>query len=219
MSFNVISIDEATYPEGLMFQEALFQEQLKEKSQNKPTTNHLIFLQHTPVYTLGKSGDIKNLKVPIESTDAEYYKTNRGGDITYHGPGQLTAYPIFNLDDFGLGVRNYVELLEECIIDCIAEYGLKGERISDASGVWLDAEGIHPRKICAVGIKVSRGITMHGLAFNINTDLSYFQNIIPCGLEDKGVTSLEKELSQRMNFNAVLETLLKQFQLKFKKIA
>lgn len=215
MNFNVISIDLATYQEGLIFQESLFQEQLNNKSKGVATVNHLILLQHTPVYTLGKSGDIKNLKVPIEETDAEYFKTNRGGDITYHGPGQLTGYPIFNLDDFNIGVKKYVELLESCIIACLEVYGLKGERIAEASGVWLDAQSDHPRKICAVGIKVSRGVTMHGFAFNINTDLSYFDNIVPCGLEDKGVTSLEKELQRKVDFKEVQDNLQKQFEQYF----
>lgn len=215
MNFNVISIDLATYQEGLIFQESLFQEQLNNKSKGVATVNHLILLQHTPVYTLGKSGDIKNLKIPIEETDAEYFKTNRGGDITYHGPGQLTGYPIFNLDDFNIGVKKYVELLESCIIACLEVYGLKGERIADASGVWLDAQSDHPRKICAVGIKVSRGVTMHGFAFNINTDLSYFDNIVPCGLEDKGVTSLEKELQRKIDFKEVQDNLQKQFEQYF----
>ena len=215
MKFDFLSLGITSYQDGLRLQENLFTAQLNHLKVNKPTLNTLIFLQHDPVYTLGKSGDIKNLKVPIEETDAEFFKTNRGGDITYHGPGQLTGYPIFDLSTFNIGVRQYVELLEQCIIDCISEYGILGKRLDGASGVWLDAGTSSERKICAVGIKVSRGICMHGFAFNINTDLSYFENIIPCGLENKGVTSLAKELGCQQDFIQVEKSLLKQFEQKF----
>ena len=188
---------------------------MEKLQKNESTSNTLIFLQHNPVYTLGKSGDIKNLKVPIEETDAEFHKTNRGGDITYHGPGQLTVYPIFNLNSFNMGVRQYVETLEQCVIDCIGSYGIIGSRVEGASGVWIDAGTDNERKICAVGIKVSRGISMHGLAFNIKTDLSYFENIVPCGLEGKGVTSLDAELSQQVSFDEVQNSLLAEFKKKF----
>ena len=164
-------MDRTDYADALELQESLFQKQLDNKAAEEPTTNTLIFLQHEPVYTLGKSGDINNLKRPIEEIDAAYFKTNRGGDITYHGPGQLTGYPIFDLSSFDMGVRSYVETIEQCVIDCIAEYGLEGQRLDSASGVWLDADKENARKICAVGIKISRGISMHGFAFNINTDL------------------------------------------------
>ena len=189
--------------------------QLVKLDEGKPTTNILIFLQHTPVYTLGKSGDIKNLRIPIEDTDAEYYETNRGGDITYHGPGQLTGYPIFNMNEFDLGVREYVYRIEQCVIDCMASYGIKCNRIDEASGVWVSAGTEVPRKICAIGIKVSKGISMHGFALNINTNLSYFENIIPCGLEDKGVTSLQKELGREVDFEEVCERLLGYFKKHF----
>jgi lipoyl(octanoyl) transferase len=212
---NLIYINPTDYEDALNFQECLFQAQLERINKGENSKDYLIFLQHNPVYTLGKSGDESNLKVPIEKTDAQFYKTNRGGDITYHGPGQLTGYPIFNLEHFGIGVREYVELMEQCVIDCIANYGLKGERLDGASGVWLDTNGENPRKICAIGIKVSRGITMHGFAFNINTDLSYFENIIPCGIDDKGVTSLENELGKKMNFKAVEKVLLECFEKRF----
>lgn len=213
--FNFFQLNQTDYGDALTFQKYLFDEQLDRINKNQKTEDYLIFLQHKPVYTLGKSGDEKNLIVPIEQTKASFYKTNRGGDITYHGPGQLTVYPIFNLDHYEIGVREYVYLLEECIIDCIAHFGLYGERLEGASGVWLDAKGENPRKICAIGIKVSRGITMHGLAFNINTDLSYFENIIPCGINDKGVTSLEKELGEKMNFLDVEKLLLSSFDKHF----
>lgn len=215
MGFNLLIVETTAYLNALILQENLFNAQLEKKAKGEKTNNYLIFLQHTPVYTLGKSGDLNNLKIPIEETDAEFYRTNRGGDITYHGPGQLTGYPIFDLEYFGLGVRDYVELLEQCIIDCIAHYGLKGERIEGASGVWIGADSDRPRKICAVGIKISRSITMHGFAFNIKTDLSYFENIIPCGIDDKEVTSLEKELNTELDYREVESVLLKCFEKNF----
>lgn len=215
MTFDFLSLEKTSYQEALLLQEKLFNAQLKNLEENKPSSNTLIFLQHHPVYTLGKSGDLKNLKVPVEETDAEFYKTSRGGDITYHGPGQLTGYPIFNLKSFNIGVREYVETLEQCIIDCIKKYGLTGKRIDGASGVWIDADTPNERKICAIGIKVSRGVCMHGFAFNINTDLRYFDNIVPCGLDDKGVTSLAAELGKTMNFIEVEESLLNEFKKKF----
>ena len=216
MSFTLITLDPTNYLDALLFQETFFNAQLEKKDKGENTSNTLILLQHTPVYTLGKSGDINNLKVPIEETGAEFYQTKRGGDITFHGPGQLVVYPIFDTENFGISVREYVEKLEQCVIDCIAEYGLKGERITEASGVWLDAETENARKICAVGLKVSRGISMHGLAFNINTDLSYFDHIVPCGLDDKSVTSLEKELGKKMDFYEVQGKLIAQFEKHFK---
>ena len=215
MGFTVVTLEPTNYIDALMFQENFFNAQLEKKAKNQKTTNTLILLQHSPVYTLGKSGDLKNLKIPIEKTDAEFYRTNRGGDITYHGPGQMTGYPIFDLNGFGIGVRQYVEKLEQCIIDCIAEYGLKGGRIDGASGVWLDAQSNNPRKIAAIGIRVSRGISMHGFAFNVNTDLSYFNNIIPCGIDDKEVTSLSKELNRRIEYLEVEQKLVKCFEKHF----
>ena len=215
-AFNLLLLNQTDYGLALRLQEQLYEAQLAKLKGEEPTENTLIFLQHDPVYTLGKSGDESNLKVPIEETDATFYQTSRGGDITYHGPGQLTVYPIFNLNHFEMGVREYVETLEQCVIDCNAEYGLKGERLEGASGVWIDAQSTKARKICAVGIKVSRGITMHGLAFNVNTDLSYFENIVPCGLEDKGVTSLAKELSKEQNYIQVCQQVALHFNKKFK---
>jgi len=214
-AFNLLLLNQTDYGLALRLQEQLYEAQLAKLKSEEPTENTLIFLQHDPVYTLGKSGDESNLKVAIEETDATFYQTSRGGDITYHGPGQLTVYPIFNLNHFEMGVREYVETLEQCVIDCIAEYGLKGERLEGASGVWIDAQSTKARKICAVGIKVSRGITMHGLAFNVNTDLSYFENIVPCGLEDKGVTSLTYELGSACDFKSVSEKLHRQFRKHF----
>ncbi len=216
MSFTIITLNLTNYLDALMFQEKNFNDQLEKKDKGEKTSDTLILLQHTPVYTLGKSGDINNLKIPLEETGAEFYQTNRGGDITFHGPGQLVVYPIFDTENYGIRVREYVAKLEQCVIDCIAEFGLKGERIDDASGVWLDAGNEKARKICAVGLKVSRGISMHGLAFNINTDLNYFDHIVPCGLDDKSVTSLEKELNKKMDFFEVQNKLITQFEKHFK---
>ena len=215
MSFTLITLEPTDYLDALMFQENFFNAQLEKKAKSVKTNNTLILLQHTPVYTLGKSGKEANLKVPIGETGAEFFKTKRGGDITFHGPGQLVGYPIFDIDTFNMSTKQYVETLEQCIIDCIAEYGLVGTRIDDASGVWLDADGDNPRKICAVGLKISRHISMHGFAFNINTDLSFFDNIIPCGLNDKGVTSLSKELGKEMDFYEVQERLIELFKKHF----
>lgn len=215
MSFTVITLEPTGYLDALMFQENFFNAQLEKKAKDEKTTNTLILLQHTPVYTLGKSGNTENLKVPIEETGAEFFNTKRGGDITFHGPGQLVVYTVFDIDSYNMSTRQFVETLEQCVIDCIAKYGLKGTRINDASGVWLDADGENPRKICAVGLKISRHISMHGLAFNINTDLSYFDNIVPCGLENKGVTSLSKELGKEMDFYKVQEELITIFKKQF----
>ncbi|MDB4083280.1 lipoyl(octanoyl) transferase LipB [Vicingaceae bacterium] len=216
MSFTIITLDPTNYLDALVFQENFFNAQLEKKDNGEKTSDTLIFLQHTPVYTLGKSGDINNLKIPIEETGAEFYQTKRGGDITFHGPGQLVVYPIFDTENYGIRVREYVTKLEQCVINCLADYGLKGERLEHASGVWLDADNEKGRKICAIGLKVSRGISMHGLAFNINTDLNYFDHIVPCGLDDKSVTSLEKELGKKMDFFEVQNKLIAQFQKQFK---
>ena len=215
MSFTTITLEPTNYMDALMFQENFFNAQLVKKAKGEKTSNTLILLQHTPVYTLGKSGDISNLKVPIEETGAEFYKTKRGGDITFHGPGQLVVYPIFDTENYDISVREFVVKLEQSVIDCIAEFGLKGARVNAASGVWLDAGNENERKICAVGLKVSRGISMHGLAFNINTDLSYFDHIVPCGLDDKSVTSLEKELGKKMDFFEIQGKLIAQFEKHF----
>lgn len=214
---DTLYLSETQYEAALILQEQLFENALEKHQKGEATNNTLILLQHSPVYTLGKSGDIKNLKVPIEETGAEYFETSRGGDITYHGPGQLTGYPIFNLKEFGLSVREYVHTLEQCVIDCMATYGIKCKRIEDASGVWVSADTEMPRKVCALGIKVSKGITMHGFALNISTNLSYFENIIPCGLEDMGVTSLKKELGREVDFYEVTERLIGYFEKRFKR--
>jgi lipoyl(octanoyl) transferase len=172
----------------------------------------LFFVEHPHVYTLGKSGHENNLLIQppfLASIGASYYRIDRGGDITYHGPGQIVGYPIFDLDKLGLGIRKYIDKLEEAIILILAEYGIRASRLENATGVWLDKESkMNARKICAIGVKVSRGITMHGFALNVNTDLSYFSHINPCGFTDKGVTSMQKEMGLAQDIQGVKQRLL-----------
>jgi lipoyl(octanoyl) transferase len=167
----------------------------------------LIFVEHPHVYTLGKSGSEANLlidSVKLRARDAAFYKIDRGGDITYHGPGQIVGYPIFDLEAIGIGMKEYISRLEEAVIITVEAFGLKASRLKNATGVWLDADSIgNARKICAIGVKASRYVTMHGFAFNVNTDLSYFNNINPCGFTDKGVTSLQKETGEKQDMEIV----------------
>ena len=194
------------------YQEELFAEILAVKSANRKenktdiTQNHLLFCEHPHVYTLGKSGDEKNLLVNedyLKSRGATFHKINRGGDITYHGPGQIVGYPILDLDNFFTDIHKYLRFLEEAIILTLKEYGLESERSPGETGVWFDVGTPKARKICALGVKSSRWVTMHGFAFNINADLSYFGNIIPCGIVDKQVTSMQKELGREMDMEEV----------------
>lgn len=192
-------------------QERLFGETVQLKIANRklpeedqlPTPNYLLFCSHPHVYTLGKSGKPENLLLDqkgLAAKDAKYYKINRGGDITYHGPGQLVGYPILDLDNFFTDIHKYLRLLEEAVILTLAEYDITAGRIDGLTGVWLDhIAQQNPRKICALGVKSSRWVTMHGFAFNINTDLDYFNNIIPCGIDDKAVTSMQKELGHPLD--------------------
>jgi lipoyl(octanoyl) transferase len=212
------------YKKAWDFQEELFNKTLSIKSKNKKeatsnkTENHLIFCEHPHVYTLGKSGKKENLLVNkeyLKSRGASFYKTNRGGDITYHGPGQIVGYPIFDLDNFFHDIHKYLRLLEESVILTLKEYGVKGERSDGETGVWLDVGMPSARKICALGVKASRWVTMHGFAFNINTDLSYFENIIPCGIVGKNVTSLEQEIGRKVDIEKVKEKLKKNIELSF----
>ena len=202
------------YKEAWDYQEKLFKgiidikmENRKSPDQEKATPNYLLFCEHPHVYTLGKHGSEENLlanMLELSNKQATYYKINRGGDITYHGPGQIVGYPILDLDNFSPDIHQYVYNLEEAIIKTIEEYGLKGERLEGASGVWLDpAVPARARKICAIGIRSSRWVTMHGLAFNVNTDLSYFDLINPCGFTDKKATSMEKELGKPFDMEEV----------------
>ena len=191
--------------------------QLKIKNRKFPenrvsTKNHLIFCEHPHVYTLGKSGDLKNLLIDgskRKEKNISFYKINRGGDITYHGPGQLVVYPILDLDYFFSDIHKYLRLLEESVILTLADYGVTGQRLDGFTGVWVDAEKKTPRKICAIGVKCSRWVTMHGIGFNINSNLDYFKHIVPCGIEDKSVTSLQKETNQKID--------MKELKLRFKK--
>ena len=194
------------------YQEELFAEILAVKSANRKeketeaTKNHLILCEHPHVYTLGKNGDEKNLLVNenyLKIRGATFHKINRGGDITYHGPGQIVGYPILDLDNFFNDIHKYLRFLEEAVILTLKEYGLASERSPGETGVWFDVGTPKARKICALGVKSSRWVTMHGFAFNINSELSYFRNIIPCGITDKGVTSLQQELGKKMNMEEV----------------
>jgi len=212
------------YKKAWVFQEEIFNKTLRVKSKNRnegtsiKTKNHLIFCEHPHVYTLGNSGNKENLLVNedyLKSRGASFYKTNRGGDITYHGPGQIVGYPIFDLDNFFNDIGKYLRLLEESIILTIKEYGLVGERSKGETGVWINVGKTNARKICALGVKTSRWVSMHGFAFNINTDLSYFDNIIPCGINDKQVTSLEKELGEKINLEKVKKQLKSNIELVF----
>ena len=198
------------------YQEELFAEILTVKSANRKenktdtTQNHLLFCEHPHVYTLGKSGDKTNLLVNedyLKSRGATFYKINRGGDITYHGPGQIVGYPILDLDNFFTDIYKYLRLLEEAVILTLKEYGLEGERSGGETGVWFDVGTSKARKICALGVKSSRWVTMHGFAFNVNSDLSYFGNIIPCGITDKSITSLQKELGKKLDLDEVRNKL------------
>lgn len=187
-------------------------------SDKKSKINYLIFCEHPHVYTLGKSGNNNNLLIPdsfLSKINAKYFHIDRGGDITYHGPGQIVGYPIIDLENFNLGIKSYIILLEETIIKFLSKYGIKAGRLDKATGVWLDANTANARKICAIGVKVSRWITMHGFAFNINTDLNYFSYINPCGFTDKGVTSMSKELGYRLDFEKIKEELVVEFEKTF----
>ncbi len=182
------------------------------------TPNHFLFVEHPHVYTLGKSGDQNNLLInekQLKERGATYYRINRGGDITYHGPGQVVGYPILDLENFFTDIHKYLRLLEEVIIKTIAEYGLKGERSKGETGVWLDVGTPFVRKICAMGIRSSRWVTMHGFALNVNTNLGYFDHIIPCGIRGKAVTSLEAELNRSVDLGEVKEKIIKYFQVEF----
>ena len=204
------------YKEAWDFQEKLFNRTIAQKialrdnPEAEKTKNYLIFCQHPHVYTLGKSGEASHLllnETSLKEKNATYYEINRGGDITYHGPGQLVVYPIFDLDYIFTDIHKYMRLLEEAVIQTLAHYGIEGGRYPGYTGVWLDADGPNARKICAMGVKCSRWVTMHGIGFNINSDLNYFSHIIPCGIEDKSVSSLQKELGRAVDMQEVTAIL------------
>lgn len=172
----------------------------------------LLTVEHNPVYTLGKSGHESNMLVGepyLRSIGAEYYHIDRGGDITFHGPGQIVAYPIIDLERVGIGLRDYIDSLEGAVIDTVAEWGVGAGRIAGASGVWIDPDGARARKICAIGVRSSRYVTMHGLALNVATDLRYFTHINPCGFTDRGVTTLEREVGREVDFEDVKRRLVR----------
>ncbi len=196
------------YKECWDFQETLFNEILNQKREEKTNiVNHLIFCEHTHVYTLGKSGSEDNMLInyiQLQAKNATFHKINRGGDITYHGPGQLVGYPILNLTAFEVGIKDYIFKIEEAIIIALKHFNVEATRLDGAIGVWLDVDNPKKvRKICAIGVRTSHWVSMHGFAFNINTDLDYFNHINPCGFTDKAVTSLEKELGYKQDFEAV----------------
>ncbi len=210
-----IDLGRKGYREVWETQEQLLEEVKTKKMSGEERENYLLFVEHEHVYTLGKSGDEANMLVDfmqLQAKHAEFIKVDRGGDITYHGPGQLVVYPILDLECLQLGVKEYVNRLEEIVIQTIAEYNIKGERMAGATGVWIDSAERNARKICAIGVKCSRYVTMHGFALNVNTDLNYFNYIHPCGFVDKGVTSIEKECGGPVEMEKVKETVLKKFE-------
>ena len=215
-AIRIIELGVKSYNDSLKIQEELFQKTIELKSVNRkedtqiPTQNYLLWVEHTPVITLGKSGKIKNLLLgekQLKEKGIEYYPTNRGGDITFHGPGQIVGYPIMDLDNFFTDIHKYLRYLEEAILLTLEEYDLNGARSIGETGVWLDVGTPFARKICAMGVKASRWVTMHGFALNVNTNLSYFDYIVPCGIEGKAVTSLAKELGREIPFKEVKDKL------------
>ncbi|MDO9274711.1 MAG: lipoyl(octanoyl) transferase LipB, partial [Lutibacter sp.] len=212
------------YKETWDYQEVLFQETIDLKIENRKnntiykTPNYFLFVEHPHVYTLGKSGDMNNLLLnesQLTAKGATFYKINRGGDITYHGPGQLVGYPILDLDNFFTDIHKYLRFLEKVIILTLDEYGLKCGRSEGETGVWLGVGTPFARKICAMGVRTSRWVTMHGFALNVNVNLGYFDNIIPCGIKGKAVTSLEAELNKKVPLEEVKEKILKHFSALF----
>jgi lipoyl(octanoyl) transferase len=209
----------ADYRQAWDYQEKLFNTITEQKVKNRAMaassqqapSNYLLFCEHPHVFTMGKSGDPQNLLLDekqLRLKGAAFYHINRGGDITYHGPGQIVGYPILDLAQFNLGIRNYIDLLEESVIRTLLEFDIHASRLATASGVWLDPDQpARTRKICAIGVRASRGVTMHGFAFNVNTDLSFYQMINPCGFTDKGVTSMQAELGESIDIATVKEKL------------
>lgn len=217
---KLLDIGLKNYTEAWDFQNKLHQEIIDVKLQNRKLenklshSNYFIFTEHPHVYTLGKSGEMSNLllnETQLEAKGIQFVKSNRGGDITYHGPGQIVGYPIINLEDFSPDIHLYMRNLEEVIIRTIADYGLKGTRSEGETGVWLDVGSPFARKICAMGVRTSRWVTMHGFALNVNTNLGYFDHIIPCGIKGKAVTSLEAELGQKLVIEEVKSKILNYF--------
>lgn len=212
---KLIDLGQKGYRETWELQKELMEEVKGRKAEGKESVNYLLFVEHPPVYTLGKSGNEANMlinSIQLRAKQAEFIKVDRGGDITFHGPGQLVVYPIFDLENFGLGVKEYVDCLEEIVIRTLGTYSIKGERLPGATGVWIQPDSPQARKICAIGVKCSRYVTMHGFALNVNTDLNYFNFIHPCGFVDKGVTSIEKEMGEKADLQKVKEVVRLYFE-------
>lgn len=205
------------YAECWEYQRNLFEGLLRAKREGQAGegAGYLLLVEHPAVYTLGKSGHRENMLISeayLKQLGAEFFHIDRGGDITFHGEGQIVGYPILDLEQIGIGLREYIESIEQAVIETIAHYGIKGGRIEGASGVWIEEENRPPRKICAIGVRSSRYITMHGFALNVNTDLRWFQYINPCGFSDRGVTSIEKEVGETVPMDEVKELLVENFR-------
>ena len=221
---ELIELGLTSYKRALAIQEDLFNKIILVKRANRQNTiqestkNYLLWVEHSPVFTIGKSGKQEHLlldKEDLKQKEIEFYATNRGGDITFHGPGQIVGYPILDLDNFFTDIHKYLRLLEETVILTLQDYGIKGARTIGQTGVWLGAETPFARKICALGVRASRWVTMHGFALNVNTDLSYFEGIIPCGIQGKGVTSMKKELGAKISIEEVKTKLKYHFSILF----
>lgn len=224
MSIEVRDIGQSEYREAWDYQDELFKQIVDIKLANRnreveePRPGYFLFTEHSHVYTLGKSGDLTNLLLSEEQLREKgisFFKSNRGGDITYHGPGQIVGYPIIDLESFRPDIRWYMRSLEEVIILTLAEYGLKGERSEGETGVWLDTGTPFARKICALGVRTSRWVTMHGFALNVNTDLGYFDHIIPCGIRGKAVSSMHAELNRKLDPEEVKSHIIRHFAAVF----
>lgn len=218
-SFIYNNLGRITYSEALKRQTDAFESLLSAKAEGRKEENQLFFCEHEPVLTIGKNGKDANLLVPeeiLQQRGVSLHHVARGGDITYHGPGQITGYPVFDLEYWQMGLKQYIDTLEKIVIEFLSFYGIKGERLAGATGVWVEPNVPgHARKICAIGVKCSRYVTMHGFALNINTDLSYFSLINPCGFTDKGVTSLAMELGASQDFDTAKNQLLTLFKKSF----
>ena len=215
---NIILTDWGTidYREAWQRQEEIFDRQIDNKQNKLPTENNLIFCEHPHVYTIGKSGNAGNML--IDDGTVPVYRTDRGGDITYHGFGQIVGYPVFDLESLGIGLREYITRLEEAVIRLLGDYDIEGGHCAEGTGVWIDtALPSKTRKICAIGVRSSRYVTMHGFALNVNTDLSYFGRINPCGFTDRGVTSMKKELGKNLDIDEVKQKLFKHIEEVFYK--
>ncbi|MDR0983291.1 MAG: lipoyl(octanoyl) transferase LipB [Culturomica sp.] len=213
-----IDLGLSPYREVWQLQKELLEKIRREKKDNRLEEHYLLFTEHPNVYTIGKSGDEANMlmdALKLRSSDTDFIKVDRGGDITYHGPGQQVVYPIFDLEEFSIGVKTYVQNLEQVVINVLHKYGITADRLEGATGVWLDSNSSNARKICAIGVKCSNYITMHGLALNVNTNLKYFDYINPCGFKDKGVTSVSQELGCGIETFDLKKDLLQEFQKVF----